>query len=87
MGKAKPNFPDYLREAIRASGMSLNQLGRLSHVDPGRLSRFLRGERDLTLEGVCRICEALGLDLTSGKLAAKSAEVAEGVRPRRPRKK
>jgi transcriptional regulator with XRE-family HTH domain len=88
MSKAKLSLPDYLREAIRASGMSLTRLGRLSHVDSGRLSRFMRGERDLTLEATNQICEALGLDFTCGRQNSKAAEKVETVtRPRRPRKK
>lgn len=52
-----------LREAIQASGQSLSQLGQASGVDAGRLSRFMRGERSLTLEAVGQLCELFGLHL------------------------
>jgi transcriptional regulator with XRE-family HTH domain len=50
-----------LRHAIQASGLSLSHLGRQVGVDHSRLSRFLRGERDLTLDAVDRLCQVLGL--------------------------
>jgi transcriptional regulator with XRE-family HTH domain len=52
-----------LREAIAASGQSYRQLAAASAVDNGRLSRFMRGERGLTVEAVGRLCQALGLQL------------------------
>ena len=58
---------DQLRDAIRSSGLSLNQLGECCGVDRGRLSRFMRGERGLSLESVEVICKALGLCLTASK--------------------
>jgi hypothetical protein len=39
----------------------LNQLGQAANVDAGRLSRFMRGERGLTLDAVNRLCWVLGL--------------------------
>jgi transcriptional regulator with XRE-family HTH domain len=50
-----------LREAISNDGRSLNQLAKATGVDSGRLSRFMRGERDLNLDAACRICEVLGI--------------------------
>jgi transcriptional regulator with XRE-family HTH domain len=55
---------EQLREAIRKDGRSLNQIGKLSGVDAARLSRFLRGKRDLTFEAVEKVCRLLGLVLT-----------------------
>jgi transcriptional regulator with XRE-family HTH domain len=52
-----------LREAIQASGLSLNQLGQRAGIDHSRLSRFVRGERDLTLDSVDKLCQVLGLQL------------------------
>ena len=54
----------HLREAIKHSGQSLYQLAQATGVGRDRLSRFLRGERDLTLEAADRLCQALGLVLT-----------------------
>jgi len=63
---------EQLREFIRDSGLSLMELEKQTGVDHGRLSRFLRGQRDLTYAAGCRIWECLGLKL---------------VRPEPPRKK
>ncbi len=58
-----PKIVRQLREAVQASGQSLNQLSQACGVDRGRLSRFLRGERDLTLAAAGQLCDALGLQL------------------------
>jgi transcriptional regulator with XRE-family HTH domain len=63
MAKQTTDLADQLRAAIRASGLSLNQLGQTTGVDSGRLSRFMRGERDLTLGASTSLCRLLGLEL------------------------
>jgi transcriptional regulator with XRE-family HTH domain len=56
-----------LREAIAASGLSLSKLAAAAGLgDHSRLSRFVRGERDLTLEAGSRVCKVLGLELCPG---------------------
>jgi transcriptional regulator with XRE-family HTH domain len=65
--RAEPNMVAELREAIRADGRSLNQLAKVTGVDPSRLSRFLRGERDITFAAAARLCEALGVKLVRPK--------------------
>jgi len=76
MGKKKepPDLVEDLIGAIRASGLSLSQLGRTSGVDAGRLSRFVRGERNLSLEAAAKLCRALNLQLapTGRRSSAKS---------------
>jgi transcriptional regulator with XRE-family HTH domain len=54
-----------LQDAIRASGLSLNELGRRTRVSEGQLSRFLRGDRTLTLPAAARLCLYFGLELCS----------------------
>jgi transcriptional regulator with XRE-family HTH domain len=70
MAKRHTNLEEQLRQAIRASGLSLTQLGHTTGVDSGRLSRFMRGERDLTLAATTKLCEALDLQLTGPGSAA-----------------
>ena len=55
---------EQLKTAIRDCGMPLNQLEKVSGVGRDQLSRFLRGERSLTLPAVEKLCEALGLELS-----------------------
>jgi transcriptional regulator with XRE-family HTH domain len=68
---------DQRREAIRASGESLQELGRRSGVKADRLSRFLRGERGLSLDAVEDICKTLGLRLVASQPTTE--EAADGA--------
>jgi DNA-binding phage protein len=65
MGKKReaPTLTEQIREAIQRSGQSLNQLGKQCGVDSARLSRFMRGERGLSLDAVDAIAKALHLRL------------------------
>ena len=71
---------EQLREAIRGSGKSLNQLSGVIGIGRDRLSRFLRGERSLSLDAAERICNALQLQLNP-------ADVREGPPPAEPAKR
>jgi plasmid maintenance system antidote protein VapI len=64
-GKAVPGLPlvDAIREAIRGCGLSMNALARLCAVSQPQLSRFVNGERTLTLPAAAKVCETLGLRL------------------------
>lgn len=57
---------DQLRHAIRARSGSAYELAQVAGVDSGILSRFLRGERDVTLATADRLAVALGLKLVKG---------------------
>lgn len=74
---------EQLREAIRCSGESLNQLGARSGLDSARLSRFMRGTRDLTLTAAAKLCDALGLQLVGGKAPGVAQDERSGGRPAR----
>ena len=50
-----------LRDRLKATGLSANEIARRSKVPQPVISRFLRGERDLTLTTVERLAEFLGL--------------------------
>jgi transcriptional regulator with XRE-family HTH domain len=58
---------EQLREAIRGYGKSLNQLSKDSGVATPQLSRFMRGERTLTLPMAEKLCDVLGLQLSPKK--------------------
>ena len=53
-----------LQRVILESGMSLNRLGHQAGVSQGQLSRFVRGDRTLTLPAVDKLCRFFGLKLT-----------------------
>jgi transcriptional regulator with XRE-family HTH domain len=52
-----------LRAALEQTGLSHHELARRSGVSQPILSRFLKGERTLTLPIVNKLCEMLGLVL------------------------
>jgi hypothetical protein len=56
-------FRAQLRRAIRESGLTPYRIAALSRVNVGGLSRFLSGERGLSLDAVDRIVEVLDLEL------------------------
>lgn len=63
MPNANQDVTEQLREAIRKSRLSLHGISRVSGIGADRLSRFVRGERGLSLEAVERLCRALKLRL------------------------
>jgi transcriptional regulator with XRE-family HTH domain len=58
-----------IQQAVRDSGLTLGELGRTTGVSAGQLSRFLRGERMLSLPATAKLCEALRLHLVQEKAA------------------
>jgi hypothetical protein len=69
--KREPDMVREIREAVRESGRSLGELSRATGVGTDRLSRFMRGERTLTLPAAAALCEALGLGLSPRRPAPK----------------
>jgi transcriptional regulator with XRE-family HTH domain len=54
---------DKLRERIEESGLSQSELSRESGVPQPSISRFMRGERGLSIEYVDKLAEYFGLTL------------------------
>lgn len=61
--KKEPAMVEQLRDAIRASGRTLNDLEVETGVGRDQISRFLRSQRGITLDTAGRLCEALGITL------------------------
>lgn len=59
-----PTLADALRDAVRDSGLSYHDLARRAKTDQGTISRFMLGQRDLTLAVASRLCLVLGFGLT-----------------------
>jgi hypothetical protein len=60
--KGKPGVPslvEQIQTAIRDSGQSLNQLEKACDLATGQLSRFMRGQRTITLPIAEKILRAL----------------------------
>jgi len=73
--KGRRGLVEVLRDAIRNSGQSLNQISKTTGVGSNQLSRFMRGERTLTLPVAEKLCDTLGLQLS--KVRRQRAEPAE----------
>ena len=55
---------DQLRAAVEASGRSLCDIADEAGTAPIGLSRFMRGQRTITLATADKVAPALGLELT-----------------------
>jgi transcriptional regulator with XRE-family HTH domain len=77
---------DELKAAIRASGLSYNQLETEIGLGRGIISRFVKGQRDIGLETAEKVAEHFGLhlcptaeelDRTAKRIAAMRKEAEE----------
>lgn len=61
--KKEPDLVEVIKAAIKKSGLSLNELSRQAGVAVPQISRFVSGERGLTVAVAAKLCEALHLRL------------------------
>jgi len=61
----KPGLVDEIRAAVKASGMSQYDLSRESGVSESAVSRFVSGERGLSMEALDAIAGVLGLHVVA----------------------
>ena len=54
---------DAIRQAVKQDTRSPCAIASAAGVDRGVLSRYLRGERDVTTETADKLCRVLGLEL------------------------
>ena len=55
------NIRETVRTAIQSCSESQNAIAREAGIDKSLLSRFLKGERGLSIESLERLCKYLGL--------------------------
>jgi transcriptional regulator with XRE-family HTH domain len=67
MVRKRLRFSDELRRAIDASGLSRYRICRELGIAESTLSRFMSGERGLTLKCLDRLAELLDLHVVTGK--------------------
>ncbi len=67
----KQTLTDQLRRAVADSGRTLGELARDTGIDKSALSRFVNGERGLSMEGINAIGDYLGLRIVAEKPRAK----------------
>jgi DNA-binding phage protein len=65
MSKKQAKLTDQLREAIATCGKSMGQIARESGIDIATISRFMHGKGGLSMDGLDRIAECLGVGLTT----------------------
>lgn len=58
-----PTLADQLRTFIQNSGVSLRGLAFTAQIDASCLTRFMAGERDLTVSSAGRLADVMGLQL------------------------
>ncbi len=75
-----------LREIIDSRGLSAYAAAKLAEVDPGVVSRWMNGQRDIRMETADRLALALGLRIveTPGSRSMRSRPASPGRPPARP---
>lgn len=61
--KRPPTLADQLRTFIQNSGVTLRGLAFTAQIDASCLTRFMAGERDLTVSSAGRLADVMGLQL------------------------
>ncbi len=56
-------FSDQLRRAIRDCGMTRYAIAVRTGIDQGTLSKFMKGERGLSLAAIDKLMDTLGLEI------------------------
>jgi transcriptional regulator with XRE-family HTH domain len=80
-----PPLTDRLRQAISDSRMSFSKLAHYAKVSQPQLSRFMAGQRDLTLAVAANVCQVLGLDLVQAAPVLERQLDAPELTPRKRR--
>ena len=65
------SMSDIVRRAIRQCGLSQYQIAKQTDISEGGLSRFMRGQRDLTLGKLEEIADVIGVKLVITKKRRK----------------
>jgi transcriptional regulator with XRE-family HTH domain len=55
---------EQIQQAVRETGLSQREVSRVTGLDETMLSRFNRGQRELTFQSIDRLLDRLGLEIT-----------------------
>jgi DNA-binding Xre family transcriptional regulator len=69
--QSKQSLTAQLRRMVADSGQTLGELARNTGIDKSALSRFVNGERGLSMQALDAIGDHLGLRLVADKPPAK----------------
>jgi hypothetical protein len=67
----RESLTDQLRRFLVESGQSLGEVSRATGLDTSALSRFVRGERGVSMEGLDVLGDYLGLRLVKDRKQRK----------------
>jgi Helix-turn-helix/T5orf172 domain len=76
---ARHSLSYQMKEIIDSRGLTPHAVATLAEVDPGIVSRWMAGRRDIRLETADKLARALGL-----RLAETARWTGKGKKPRRP---
>ena len=71
MARKRPTFSDELRRAVDDCGRSRYRICRELGIAESTLSRFMSGERGLTMKCLDRLAELLDLHVAAGRRPSK----------------
>jgi transcriptional regulator with XRE-family HTH domain len=71
MVRKRPTFSDEVRRAVDSSGLSRYRVCRELGIAESTLSRFMSGERGLTMKCLDRLAALLDLHVAAGKRPKK----------------
>jgi len=77
MAKSKPRkatATEILREAILNCGLNQTELAELTGVEQASISRFVRGQRDLSLANIELLLPVIGVEVVARKPRSKSGD-------------
>jgi predicted transcriptional regulator len=67
MTRKRVRFSDELRQAVEACGMTRYRIAKLLAISEATLSRFMSGERGLTMKCLDQLAALLDLHVAAGK--------------------
>lgn len=68
---SESSWEQQFRNAIEETGLSLAEIARRADIDHSQLSRFMRGERGLSITTAERVASVVGLELHRAKKGCK----------------
>ena len=72
--RSSNSLTEQLRAAVARSGMTLGELTRATGIDKSALSRFVNGERGVSMEAMNALGQCLGLRIVADKAKSKKGK-------------
>jgi len=71
-----PKFGDQIRKAVRASGLTQQEISQAAGIGEATLSRFVRGRRGISFATLDRLADVLDLQVTTRPAAGRGRTTA-----------